>query len=66
MRVSEITDRLVDEAQAVRGQAEHLEEQGDRDHAQDFYRIEYGLRLVAHVFGAVCVEVLEDDEESNA
>jgi hypothetical protein len=61
LRVAEIAERLIDEADAVRGQAEHHEEQGDRGHAQDFFRIEYGLRIMAHVFAAVHVEELEDE-----
>ena len=37
----------------MRGQAAHFAEQGDKSTAAGFLQIEYGLRLVAHVFAAV-------------
>jgi hypothetical protein len=60
VRVAEATEALLREADDVRGQAAHYQEQHDLETAAAFLQIEYGLRLVAHVFAAVH----EEDEEA--
>ena len=53
MHVADATERLLREADDVRGQAAHFQEQHDLETAAAFLQIEYGLRLVAHVLDAV-------------
>ena len=53
MHVAEVTERLLREADDVRGQAAHFQEQRELEAAASFLQIEYGLRLLAHVIDAV-------------
>ena len=59
MLAAEVARQLDREADAVRGQAAHYAEQGDKQAACTYLQIEYGLRLVAHVIAATAEE---DDE----
>ena len=63
MRVAEAVDRLLTEAEAVRGQSAHFKEQKELEAAAAYLQIEYGLRLVAHVFDALHDEDGFEDED---
>jgi len=61
VRVADFTERLLEEADAVRGASAHYEEQGEAGLAAAYLQIEYGLRLVAHAFAAVHDDDDQDD-----
>jgi hypothetical protein len=61
VRVREVAERLLDEADRVGGRAAHEAEQGRHEIAASYLQVQFGLILVAHTFAAVHEDDGEDE-----